>query len=134
MQQIVTAADGAVSAHLHIKGAAKAIEFYKEVFGATEDFRLTEPSGKVGHAEITIGKSIVMLSDEYPDFGALSPETVGGSPVTLHLYVSSADAIVDRVALNRLVAQGLAWQNTGRIGITERGMLLLDAILAEVAR
>ena len=69
---------------------------YRAAFGAEEQFRLVEPGGRIGHAEIRIGNSTVMLSDEYPDFGALSPVTVGGSPVKLHLYVEDADALVAR--------------------------------------
>jgi PhnB protein len=83
-----------VSTYLTVKGAAGAIEFYRAAFGAEELFRLAEPGGKVGHAELRIGNSTVMLSDEYPDFGALSPATVGGSPVKLHLYVEDVDAVV----------------------------------------
>ncbi len=86
----------AVTVQLCVKGAARAIEFYRKAFGATELFRLTDPGGKIGHAEITVGTSLIMLSDEYPDFGALSPTTIGGSPVRLHLSVADADAAVDR--------------------------------------
>jgi PhnB protein len=86
----------ALSPYLVVKGAAKAIEFYAKAFGAREVFRLVEPSGKVGHAELEIGKSTLMLADEYPDFGALSPVTLGGSPVALHLYVEDVDAVVLR--------------------------------------
>ena len=87
-------ADG--RAYLTVKDAAGAFDFYHAAFGAEELFRLVEPGGKVGHAEIRIGNSTVMLSDEYPDFGALSPATVGGSPVKLHLYVEDADTFVAR--------------------------------------
>lgn len=78
------------------KNCARAIEFYKTAFGATEDFRLVEPSGKIGHAEIRIAGALVMLADEYPDFGALSPGTVGGCPIKLHVYVADVDAAVAR--------------------------------------
>jgi PhnB protein len=78
------------------KDAAKAIEFYKTVFGAKETMRLAEPSGKIGHAEVVIGGSTLMLADEYPDFDALSPTTIGGTPVKLHLYVDDCDAVVAR--------------------------------------
>ena len=77
-----------------MRDAARAIDFYARVFGAREDFRLSEPGGKVGHAELLIGDSRLMLADEYPDFGALSPASVGGTPVTLHLYVADVDATV----------------------------------------
>lgn len=82
--------------YLIVKGAPAAIAFYEKAFGATERFRLTEPSGKVGHAELSMGGANVMLADEYPDFGALSPVTIGGSPVTLHLYVEDVDRFVER--------------------------------------
>ncbi len=78
------------------KDAPKAIEFYKTVFGATETMRLAEPSGKIGHAEVVINGSTLMLADEYPDFDALSPTTIGGTPVKLHLYVDDCDTVVAR--------------------------------------
>ena len=71
--------------YLSIKGASEAIEFYKKAFGATETLRLADPSGKIGHAEIKIGKANIMLADEYPEMGFVSPKTLGGSPVTIHL-------------------------------------------------
>lgn len=82
--------------YIGVKDAAKALAFYHAAFGATELFRLTDPSGRIGHAEVAIGASLLMLSDEYPDFGALSPPSLGGTPVTLHLYVADADATVAR--------------------------------------
>ncbi len=85
-----------VCPYLAVRGAARAIEFYKKVFGATEAYRLTDPSGRIGHAEINIGQSKIMLSDEWPDFGALSPETIGGSPVSFHLDVPNVDEMVQR--------------------------------------
>jgi PhnB protein len=85
--------------YLAVKDAGRAIAFYAEAFGATEIFRLTEPGGtRIGHAELQIGDSRFMLSDEYPDFGALSPASIGGTPLTLHLYVPDADAVVARAA------------------------------------
>src|SRR5215213_6947417 len=84
------------SPYLTIKDAIAALAVYREAFGAEEQFRLTAPDGKIGHAEIRIGGSTLMLSDEWPDFGALSPPTIGGSPVKLHLYVDDADAVVAR--------------------------------------
>jgi len=86
----------ALSPYLIVKGAARALDFYQEAFGAKEVFRLSEPSGKIGHAELEIGGGRMMLADEYPDFGALSPVTIGGSPVALHLYVDDVDAVVAR--------------------------------------
>lgn len=82
--------------YLIVKGAAAALDFYKQAFGAVEEMRLTDPAGRIGHAEITIGQSHLMLADEHPEFGALGPATLGGSPVTLHLEVADADAAADR--------------------------------------
>ncbi len=84
--------------YLIVRGAAAAIEFYGKAFGATELFRLSEPSGKVGHAELAIGEARFMLADEYPDFGALGPVSVGGTPVSIHLYVENVDEVVRRAA------------------------------------
>ncbi|WP_022698462.1 VOC family protein [Euryhalocaulis caribicus] len=86
----------ALTPHLVMKDAGKAIEFYKAAFGAEELFRLTEPSGKIGHAEMKIGGSVFMLADEYPDMSAVGPQTLGGTPVKLHLAVENADAAVER--------------------------------------
>ena len=83
-----------VTPYLIVKGAAEAIAFYTKAFGAKELFRLSEPSGKVGHAELEIRGSTFMLADEYPDFGALAPTTIGGSPVSLHLSVDDVDGVV----------------------------------------
>lgn len=82
--------------HVVVKGAAKAIQFYVDAFGAREIYRLAEPGGKIGHAELAIGTGKLMLADEYPDWGALSPVTIGGSPVSIHLYVEDVDDVVNR--------------------------------------
>ena len=83
-----------VTPHLVVDGADSAIAFYKKAFGATERNRMTTPDGsKVIHAEVAIGDSIVMLADEFPDWGSLSPKRLGGTPVALHLYVADADAL-----------------------------------------
>ena len=87
---------GVLSPYLTVKDAAAAIEFYRVAFGAAEQFRLIGPDGRIGHAELRIGGSTLMISDEWPDFGALSPPTIGGSPVKLHLYVDDCDAVVGR--------------------------------------
>lgn len=79
--------------YLFIKGASEAIEFYKKAFNAVEVLRLSGPDGKIGHAEITIGNSRIMLSEENPKMGALSPKTVGGCPFLLHLYVPDIDSL-----------------------------------------
>jgi PhnB protein len=83
-------------AHATVHDAAAAIDFYAKAFGAIEQFRLAEPSGKVGHAEIRIGDSLLMLNDEYPEFGARTPAATGGSPVAVYLQVPDADAAVER--------------------------------------
>ena len=85
-----------LSLYICIAGASAAIDFYREAFGATELSRLAEPDGKIGHAEIQIGNTVIMLSDEYPDYGALSPKTIGGSPVKIHLDVTDVDAFAER--------------------------------------
>jgi PhnB protein len=82
--------------YLCIKDAARAIDFYKQAFGATELFRLAEPNGKVGHAELQIGSAVIMLADEHPEMGFFSPQTIGGTPVLLHLYVEDVDALAKR--------------------------------------
>ena len=85
-----------VTPHLICAGAAKAIEFYKQAFGAEESARLPGPDGRLMHAEIRIGDSQVMLVDEMPEWGALGPKSLKGSPVTIHLYVDDVDAVVAR--------------------------------------
>ena len=82
--------------YLSIRGAAAAIDFYKRAFGAREKLRMDAPGGKIGHAELRIGDSVVMLADEYPDMDFLSPQARGGTPVTLHLYVRDSDAVVGK--------------------------------------
>ena len=83
-----------VTPNLVVKGAGKAIEFYKKVFGAQELSRMPGPDGTtIMHAEIKIGDSIVMLNDEFPQMGARGPQSLGGSPVTIHLYVDDVDAV-----------------------------------------
>jgi PhnB protein len=83
----------AVTPYLSIRGAAQAIEFYKKAFGAAEVMRMPGPEGKLGHAEIRIGDSRVMLSDEYPEMAFMGPQTRGGSTVHIHLYVRDVDAM-----------------------------------------
>lgn len=85
-----------VTPYLIIKGAAKAIDFYKQAFGAREQFRVDGPDGRIGHAEIRIGDSIVMLSDEHPEIGARGPQSIGGTPVTLALYLENVDRVFQR--------------------------------------
>ena len=85
-----------VTPYLYIDGAAEAIEYYGKVLGATERGRMGGPDGKIGHAELEIGDSLVMLADEHRDMGALGPKKVGGSPVTIHVYVEDVDAAFER--------------------------------------
>lgn len=84
--------------YLSVRNAAAALEFYKNGFGAEVIFRLDEPDGRIGHAQIRIGDAELMLADEYPEYGIFSPQTIGGSAVTIHLEVDNADAFVDRAA------------------------------------
>ncbi|MEO5718158.1 MAG: VOC family protein [Chthoniobacterales bacterium] len=81
-----------VTPHLICAGAADAIEFYKKAFGAVELSRLPGADGKVMHASIRIGDSVIMLNDEMPEWGSVGPKALKGSPVTIHLYVEDADA------------------------------------------
>jgi PhnB protein len=87
-----------ITPYLIIKGAAKAIDYYKEVFDATELFRMDGPDGKVGHAELQIGKSRIMLADENPAMGAghASATSIGASPVSLYLYIPDVDQVFER--------------------------------------
>jgi PhnB protein len=81
-----------VMPYLVVDGASAAIDFYKEVLGATERFRMDGPDGKIGHAELEIGDSVVMLADEFPEMGAKAPKAYGGSPVSMMVYVEDVDA------------------------------------------
>jgi len=85
-----------LSPHLIIAGAAKAIEFYKVVFGAIDVCQMPMPDGRVGHAELKIGDSVLFLADEFPEMGGHSPLKLGGSPVCIHLYVEDVDAVFNR--------------------------------------
>ena len=82
-----------VTPSLKIKDAARAIEFYKEAFGATERGRFEMPGGGIMHAEIMIGDSVVMLGEEMPEMGAKGPHTLGGTPVRLHIYTADVDSL-----------------------------------------
>ena len=87
-----------VTPYLALDGAADAIEFYKKAFAATERMRMDAPGGKIGHAEIDIEGGVIMLSDAYPDMDFRSPQTLGGSPVLIHIYVKDVDAFCARAA------------------------------------
>ena len=84
-----------VSPYLVVDGAAQAIDFYTQVLGATERMRMGGPDGKIGHAELEFGDSVVMLADEYPDMGYVGPKAVGGTPVTIGVYVEDVDKTFD---------------------------------------
>jgi PhnB protein len=107
-----------VTPYLILSGAGDAIAFYKKALGAEEVIRLADPGGKVHHAEISIGDSRVMLADEHPEIQALSPKTVGGSPVSIHLYVEDVDRAVERaVAAGAKLVRPVADQFYGdRVG------------------
>lgn len=85
-----------ITPYLIVADGAAAIAFYERAFGATVRMKLVQPDGRVGHAELAIGDSLVMLADEFPAMGALAPSTVGGTPVSLHLYVADVDAAAAR--------------------------------------
>jgi PhnB protein len=85
-----------VFAYLCVSDTAAAIRFYDRAFGAKEKFRLTEPGGRVGHAELDFGGATVMLSDEFPEMGVRSASSLGATPVTIHLHVDDADAMIEQ--------------------------------------
>ena len=90
-------------AYICVKSSADAIEFYRRAFGATEKFRLTEPSGRIGHAELDFGGTTLMLCDEFPEYGIRAPQPGQHTSVTIHIHVDNADAVI-----NRAVAAGAA--------------------------
>jgi len=109
-----------VNPYLIFSGASDAIAFYKKAFGAEEVMRMDGPGGKIHHAEIRIGDSRIMLADEHPEIQALSPKTIGGSPVSIHLYVENVDAAVESAVaagakLIRPVADQFYGDRTGGI-------------------
>lgn len=104
----------AVTPYLCVKGAADAIEFYRQAFGAKEVMRVGAPGGTVGHAEIAIDGSRIMLADEYPDMNFRSPQSIGGTPVHIHLYVEDVDSRVKQaVAAGATILQPVADQFYG---------------------
>ncbi len=108
--------------YLRVRNAASAIEFYKQVFGAIESYRLTEPSGRIGHAELKFGPLTVMLSDEYPEHGINSLAVWGGAGSMLHLHVADVDAMTERAV--KLGAKLLMAPQDQFYG--ERGSKILD--------
>jgi uncharacterized glyoxalase superfamily protein PhnB len=85
-----------ITPYMTVRDAARAIEFYKQAFGAVAKGVMNSPDGKVMHAELLIGDSVVMLADEFPEFGSLSPQTTGGAGMGLHIYIDGVDAAFDR--------------------------------------
>ena len=94
-----------VTPYLAIRNACSALEFYERGFGATTRYKLTMPDGRLGHAEIVLGDSIIMLSDEFPEFGGKAPQALGGTPVSIHLYVEDVDAFFKRALAAGAVAR-----------------------------
>jgi len=82
--------------YLYCRNATKALAFYKKAFGAKERMRMAMPTGKIGHAEIEIGRARIMLADEFPDMNILGPQSIGGTPMTIMVYVKNVDAVVKR--------------------------------------
>ena len=85
-----------VTPYMCIDGAAKALDWYKEALGATELFRMEAPGGKIGHAEIKIGDSVIMLADEFPEMGFRGPKSLGGTSINLMIYTEDVDAQVEK--------------------------------------
>ena len=98
MAQVKPVPDGyhSVQPYLYIQGAAEALEFYKKAFGATERLRMPQADGRIGHAEIEIGDSCIMMADENPERGVKSPKHYGGVPMSLSMYVPDCDATYER--------------------------------------
>lgn len=94
VQKVKAIPDGyhSITPYLIVKGAAAAIDYYKEVFGATELLRIPQADGRIGHAELKFGDSVVMLADEFPEMKSVGPKTLGSSPVGILLYVEDVDA------------------------------------------
>jgi PhnB protein len=85
-----------VTPYLHVDGASKAIDFYRTVFGAKERMRMAGPDGRIGHAELEIGNSMIMVADEHPDMNIRGPKSIGGTPVTVLVYVEDVDRAFER--------------------------------------
>src|SRR3954451_1765551 len=85
-----------VTPYLIVDDGAAAIDFYTSILGATERMRMGGPDGKVGHAELEVGNSVIMLADEHPEMNALGPKSVGGTPVSMHVYVEDSDGVFER--------------------------------------
>ncbi len=85
-----------VTPYLIVDGADAAIDFYTKVLGATERMRMPSPGGTIGHAELELGDSLIMLADEHPEMGIRGPRAIGGTPVTIHVYVEDVDSVFER--------------------------------------
>jgi PhnB protein len=110
-----------VYAYLRLHDTKAAIDFYARAFGAKELFRLVEPSGRVGHAEVKIGPVTLMLSDEYPELGILGPRSIGGTSVTIHIHASDVDRLFEQaVAAGATVVRPLQNQFYGERSATVR--------------
>jgi PhnB protein len=115
MSDTKTASNGmhTITPHLVCDNASAAIAFYQKAFGATEEFRLPAPNGRLMHASVRIGDSVVMLADEFPECGSNGPNALKGTPVTLHMYVQDADAAfkraVDAGATVKMPLQDMFW-------------------------
>jgi PhnB protein len=107
--------------YLSVKDAARAIEFYKKAFGAREVMRMPQPDGKIGHAELRIGAAPIMLADEFPEMNFRSPQSLGGTPVNILVYVNDVDALVSQaVSAGAKLSRPVADQFYGdRVGVLE---------------
>jgi PhnB protein len=112
---------GAATPYLSVNGAASAIDFYKRAFGAREVMRMAQPDGKIGHAELRIGDAPFMLADEFPEMNFRSPQSIGGTPVNIMVYVNDVDALVNRaIAAGAKLLRPVADQFYGdRLGVLE---------------
>jgi PhnB protein len=113
----------AATPYLCVKGAAKALDFYARAFGAREHMRMQQPDGRIGHAEVRIGAAPIMLADEFPEIGFRSPESLGGSPVNILVYVEDVDALVKQAVaagatLMRPVADQFYGDRLGQVNFT----------------
>jgi PhnB protein len=118
MPEVKPVPDGypSLTPYLIVTDGAAAIAFYQRVFGAKLRMRLDGPGGKIGHAELEIGNSLIMLADEHPAMGALAPLTIGGTPVGLHIYVEDVDAVAAKA-----IAAGAAVKRPSRTSSTATG-------------
>ncbi|MCA1829740.1 MAG: VOC family protein [Myxococcales bacterium] len=109
-----------VTPYLIVDGAARALEFYRKAFGAEEMYRFPRQDGRIGHAEFRVGNSVVMIADEHPEIGARGPKSIGGTPISLMVYVEDVDKVFDRAVqagatVERAVATQFYGDRTGGI-------------------